>query len=185
MTVLVTPRAEYLPQYVAALKTGWSADNTREKEAADEELIRIEKEADLFIALQDDEEARGEPIKLPDGSIWPRLPGIKRWIWDGAFCGAIGFRWQKGTEELPPHVLGHIGFSVVPWKRKQGHASVALGLVLAEAKARGLAYVELTTDLDNPGSQKVVEANGAQPARRFTKPEMYGGHEGLLYRIDL
>lgn len=185
MTQLITPCAEFLPQYIVALETGWSADNTREKEAAVEELAAIADDAQSYLALQDDEEANGEPIKLPDGSSWPRLPSIKRWIWDGAFCGAIGFRWQKGTEALPPHVLGHIGFSVVPWKRSQGHASVALRLMLVEARARGLAYVELTTDLDNFGSQKVMEANGAQPARRFRKPEMYGGHEGLLYRIDL
>lgn len=185
MTETIRPCLEHLPDYIAALKTGWSADNTRGKDAADEELIRINDDAEMYLALQDDEDAKGEPIKLPDGSTWPRLPGIKRWIWDGKFCGAIGFRWQKGTEELPPHVLGHIGFSVVPWKRKQGHASAALRLMLSEARAHGLAHVELTTDLDNFGSQKVMEANDANLVGRFQKPEMYGGREGLLYRIDL
>ncbi len=185
MTELIKPCAEHLPEYVAALKKGWSADNTRGKEAADEELVRIAEDAETYLALQDDEEARGGPIKLPDGSTWPRLPSIKRWIQDGDFCGAIGFRWQRGTDALPPHVLGHIGFAVVPWKQRQGHASEALRLMLPEAKARGLAHVELTTDPDNFGSQKVMDANGARLVGRFQKPEMYGGHEGLLYRIAL
>ncbi|MGF6726605.1 putative acetyltransferase [Paraburkholderia sp. GAS41] len=51
---------------------------------------------------------------LADGSTVARLPSVVRWIWDGEFSGAIGFRWQAGTAELSPYVLGHIGFSVVP-----------------------------------------------------------------------
>jgi predicted acetyltransferase len=39
---------------------------------------------------------------------------IVRWILDGDVSGAIGFRWQAGTADLPAYVLGHIGFSVVP-----------------------------------------------------------------------
>jgi len=35
-------------------------------------------------------------------------------MWDGEFCGQIAFRWQPGTEALPPHCLGHVGYSVVP-----------------------------------------------------------------------
>ena len=38
---------------------------------------------------------------LPDGTCVPRLPGYQRWMWDGAFAGSIGFRWQYGTVELP------------------------------------------------------------------------------------
>jgi predicted acetyltransferase len=41
-------------------------------------------------------------------------------MWDGEFCGSIGLRWLPGTEELPPHCLGHIGYAVVPWKRRLG-----------------------------------------------------------------
>src|SRR2546430_6881442 len=36
---------------------------------------------------------------LPDGSVVPRLPGYRKWIWDGEFCGVIGFRWQPGRSE--------------------------------------------------------------------------------------
>jgi RimJ/RimL family protein N-acetyltransferase len=53
-------------------------------------------------------------------------------------CGSIGFRWQPGTAELPPHVLGHIGFSVLPWKRGRKYATKALGLMLKETQAEGL-----------------------------------------------
>ena len=71
-------------------------------------------------------------------------------MWDGEFCGSIGFRWQPGTEVLPPHCLGHIGYAVVPWKKRRGHATRALAAMLPLARAEGLGYVELTTDPPQP-----------------------------------
>ena len=68
-------------------------------------------------------------------------------MWDGAFCGTIGLRWRPGTEELPPHVLGHVGYSVVPWKRRLGYATAAVGAILADAAAEGLRWIDVTTDL--------------------------------------
>lgn len=120
---------------------------------------------------------------LPDGSTVPRLPGYHRWMWDGEFCGSIGFRWQRGTTELPPYCLGHIGFSVVPWKRRRGYATRALELLLPAARQEGLAYVELTTDADNVASQRVIAANGGKLVEEFRKPAVYGGAESLRFRI--
>ena len=81
-------------------------------------LARIAADAPAFLASLVDREAAGDPITLRDGTKVPRLPGYRRWLWDGEFCGSIGFRWQRGTEALPPHCLGHIGYAVVPWKRE-------------------------------------------------------------------
>jgi len=124
-------------------------------------------------------------VVLPDGSTVARLPGYRQWLWDGDFCGSIGFRWQPGTTELPPLCLGHIGYSVVPWKRRRGYATLALGLFLPEVRKEGLAYVDLTTDDDNVGSQRAITANGGQLIERFRKPSAYGGAEGLRFRIHL
>ena len=180
---LVWPAREYLPDYVSALERGWSPDNVRGEVAAREELEKIAKDADAFLTSLVDREAKAGPITLPDGSIVPRLPGYRRWLWDGEFCGSIGFRWQPGTTALPPHCLGHIGFSVVPWKRRRGYATLALRLLLPEAKSEGLEFVEITTDPTNTGSQRVIEANGGVLVERFNKPAQYGGTEGLRYRI--
>jgi predicted acetyltransferase len=114
-----------------------------------------------------------------------RIPGYHRWMWDGEFSGVINFRWQPGTTALPPHCLGHIGYSVVPWKRGLGYATKALQLLLPDAKEEGLEFVELTTDAENIASRKVIEANGGTLIERFNKPEAYGGAEGLRYRIAL
>lgn len=182
---LVWPSEAHLPGYVAALERGWSADNVRGKAAADEELVRIREDRAGFLASLVDREAAGEPITLPDGSKAPRLPGYRRWLWDGEFCGSIGLRWQPGTEALPPYCLGHIGYAVVPWKQGRGYATRALGLLLPDAKAEGLRFVEITTDPGNLASQRVIEANGGTLHERFTEPAAYGSVEGLRFRIPL
>jgi predicted acetyltransferase len=182
---LLKPSAAELPGYVDALERGWSPDVVRPAETAKEELRKIAEDAAAFLARLDDPEAKGEPIRLPDGTLVPRLPGFRRWMWDGAFVGSIGFRWQPGTSALLAHVLGHIGYTVVPWKRNLGHATRALALLLPEAKVRGLDYVELTTDPDNLASQKVILAGGGRLVERFSEPAAYGGAEALRYRINL
>ena len=181
---LVWPAAQYLPGYVHALQQGWSRDNLR-PQAALEDLTRIAENPDRFLSAQVDREAKGPLITLPDGSTVPRLPGYSRWMWDGEFCGSIGFRWQPGTAELPPHCLGHVGYSVVPWKRGRGYATRALQLLLPQAGEEGLAYIELTTDSDNIASRRVIEANGGKLIERFHKPAAYGGAESLRFRIFL
>src|SRR5262245_47510845 len=181
---LAWPDARYLPGYADALRRGWTPDTLRPQAALDE-LARIAKDPDGFLRQQVDREAKGPPIKLPDHSTVPRLPGYKLWMWDGEFCGSIGFRWQPGTTELPPYCLGHIGYGVVPWKRRRGYATRALRLLLPHARAEGLPYVELTTDADNIASQRVIEANGGIVVERFHKPAVYGGAESLRFRIVL
>jgi predicted acetyltransferase len=181
---LVQPADVYLSSYVEALERGWSPDNLR-PEAAAEELGRIAHDASLFLREQTDREGKGPPVTLPGGAVVPRLPGYHKWMWDGAFCGSIGFRWQPGTTDLPPYCLGHIGYSVVSWKRRQGYATGALALLLPEAKAEGLAFVEITTDADNVASQRVITSNGGQLVERFNKPAASGGAPSLRFRIQL
>jgi predicted acetyltransferase len=179
-----TPAPEYLASYVDALERGWSPDNMR-AETANDHLAAVSRDATSFLASLDDPEAKAGPITLPDGSQVARLPGFHRWLWDGDFCGTIGIRWWPGTSELPLHVLGHIGYAVVPWKRGRGYATQALALLLPLARAQGLSFVELTTDPDNIASQKVITANGGVLIGRFKKAEAYGGAESLKFRIEL
>lgn len=182
---LVVPSLAALDSYAEALRRDWSPDNVRGLEASREELAQIAADPAAFVASLDDREARGAPITLPDGTRVPRLPGYRRWMWDGAFCGSIGFRWQPGGEALPAHCLGHIGYAVVPWRRGRGYATRALALLLPEARREGLRWVELTTDPDNPASQAVIARNGGVLVERFRKEAAYGASEALLFRIAL
>jgi len=179
---LVQPSLDHVPSYVAALERGWSADNLR-PELAQEQLAAIREDAAAFVASLTDADARGAPIRLPDGSLGKRLPGYTLWVMDDeGFAGSINFRWQRGSERLPPHVLGHIGYGVVPWKRGQGYASWALAQMRARVRAEGLRYADLTCDADNVPSRHVIVANGGVPFATFRKPEKWGGKESLRFR---
>lgn len=182
---LVWPSREHLPSYVAALERGWSPDNVRGQAAAREELAHIARAPEAFLTRLVDLEARGGPIVLADDTTAERLPGYRRWMWDGEFCGSIGFRWHPGTEALPPFCLGHIGYAVVPWKQKRGYATAALREILRDAKARGLRYAEIATEPGNIASQRVIEYNGGVLVEEFVKPAALGGAVGLRYRVAL
>jgi predicted acetyltransferase len=181
---LARPGRDHLAAYVAALERGWSPDNVRGRATAEAHLARIAEDPEAFLASLDDR-APTATIELPDGTIVPRLPGFVRWIWDGDLVGSINLRWQPGTGDLPPHVLGHVGFAVVPWKRRRGYASRALALILPEARTLGLPWIELTTDPENVPSQRTIEKNGGILIERFEKPPAYGGGPSLRFRIPL
>jgi predicted acetyltransferase len=181
---LVQPSIEHLDSYARALETGWSPNNMRAAQAQ-EELQKIKLDSVVFLASLDSTKHAGDPVTMPDGTTVPRLPGYRRWMWDGEFCGSIGFRWQWGTAELPPYCLGHIGYAVVPWKRRLGYATQALQQLLPDAKAHGLTYVEITVAQDNSHSQRVIEKCGGKFIESFRLPAVYGEGTEWRYRIAL
>ena len=182
MTNLLRPCVELLPGYVTALERGWSPDSLNPTATA-EELVAIASDPSGFIAGHEDLDALGAPIRLPDGSLTPRLPSFWRWIWDGGFCGAIGLRWQPGTSALPDHVPGHVGYGIVSWQQGQGYATRALKLLLPHAWRLGLEHVEVVTEPGNVGSRRVVAACGGVLVERFRTDPAYGSVEKLRYRI--
>ncbi len=174
MLKLVSPDIRFLAAYVAAMEAGWSPNSTRDTRA--EELVKIEEDAAGFLRVQ-----RGETqgtVTLADGSVVARLPGAVFWLWDGEFCGSINLRYQPDTEALPPHCSGHLGYSVVPGKRRRGYATAALRQLLPIARQRGLRRVSVTCDLDNLPSRRVIEANGGYSAASTEAGK-------LLFWIDL
>lgn len=84
------------------------------------------------------------------------------WIVDGEPEAVVGFLALRHS--LTPALMelgGHIGFSVRPSRRREGHATRALGLALPLAAALGIARVLVTCDDGNIGSQRAIEDNGA------------------------
>lgn len=182
---LVWPAPEYLGSYVRALERGWSPNNLR-PEAADEQRVQIRADPDHFLHSQVDRQPDVDArVSMPDSSTVPRMPGYRRWMWDGEFCGSIGLRWLHGTDDLPAYCLGHIGYSVVPWKRQLGYATQALRAVLREAPAEGLRRVEVTTSPDNLASQRVIRSNGGVLVEEFIKLPSLGGTPELRFVITL
>jgi len=190
-TALHTPTQARLPAYAAALQRGWMPDNVRGLLANQESLAHIARDPTGFLALTDNRQGGGPPVTLADGSQATRLPSLQRWVWDAqdegpeGFVGLINLRWNHGHAPLPPHVLGHVGYSLVPWQRQRGHATRALALLLSLARTLGMDHVELSTDPDNIASQKVITANGGVLLGAFDKGPVYGHSTGLRYRIAL
>lgn len=151
---LVRPSLDWLHAYEHALAQGWSPDSTQDVSRT--QLARLREDPERFL-----HELYNSPtLRLADGTEVPRLPAHDFWISDGEFCGRISFRFQPGTEELPPTAMGHIGYTIVPWKRRLGYATHALRLILPVARGEGFSRVQLTCDEENVPSQKVILANG-------------------------
>ncbi|PWS36025.1 GNAT family N-acetyltransferase [Falsiroseomonas bella] len=181
---MLRPAADLAPGYADALRRGFEPSTFLGPALAERHLAAIAEDAAAFCASLEDPVGEGS-ITLPDGRQVPRLPGFTRWIEADGFCGVVHFRRQKGTAELPSHVLGHIGYLVVPWRQREGHATRALGLLLKEVAPLGLPWVELSTDPDNIASIRVIAANGGRLVERFTRPASFGGGEALRFRIAL
>jgi predicted acetyltransferase len=173
------PRPEWLASYAQALEAGWSPDNIRDVSA--EQLAELRRDPAAFLVSLND---RRSMVTLPDGSKRPKLPHVRWWLWDGEFCGTIHMRWQEGTDALPPHVLGHIGYTVVPWKRAKGYANEALRRMLEKAREVGLGQVEITTDHENAASRRVIERNGGRLVGEFVN-ELYGPDVHLRYVVRI
>jgi predicted acetyltransferase len=167
---LIPPDATHLPRYVAALEAGWSPDTTRDVSA--EQCRAIAADPALFLAGL----WRTSPGRrsLPDGSSVVWLPGRTFWLWDDDFAGSINLRYQPGTEALPKHVSGHVGYAVVPWKRRRGYATQALQAILPVARELGMRRVMLTCDADNEASRRVIENAGGVPLRSVRNPARPG-----------
>jgi len=192
VTRLVVPDGAHLAAYDAALARGYLPASNRGAELAAEHRRLIAEDPAGLLARMHDPDGRGPVVVTPDGSQHRRIPSTQRWMFDGpggdepgGFVGSISLRWNFSHAPLPPHVLGHIGYSVVPWAQRRGHATRALGLMLAIAREQGFERVEITTDLDNAASQKVILANGGVLVGEFDKGPAWLHSQGLRFVVEL
>ena len=102
--------------------------------------------------------AYGDPSQaLPDGMVHSDY----FWITDDEPGQVIGFLAIRHT--LNDFLLeegGHIGYSIRPARRREGHASRALALALDRAGELGIERTLVTCDDDNEPSRRTIERNG-------------------------
>jgi len=90
------------------------------------------------------------PGYVPSTHLW--------WVEGHQFLGRVHIR-----HRLTPALLeegGHLGYHVVPPRRRLGHATAMLAAALPVARALDIPCLLLICDVDNTGSRKVIEANG-------------------------
>lgn len=174
---LEVPSHNLIGAYVSALSRGWSPDDTRDVSREHRDAIR--RDADAFLrALMNPH----PPRERADGTQDPGLVSVVRWIWRGTFVGTISLRYRPGTDELPPEISGHVGYSVVPWMRNQGHATRAVSMILPYARAAGMSRVMITCDATNIASKRVIEKSGGS-AIEDGPPDRPGGPPKLRFWI--
>ena len=91
------------------------------------------------------------------------------WITDGEpgatadpsaqVIGFLSLRHDLATEFLRTEG-GHVGYSIRPARRREGHASRALGLALRRCRELGLDRVLVTCEESNLASARTIESQG-------------------------
>lgn len=153
MTSLVKPSVAYAESWAAAVEE-FVADGTAMHGSGlwhleDPLAAGIDRVVEDLQRMEDPEHAH-PPTRVPCSYFWI--------VADDEFVGYLAMR-----HELNDWLLnegGHIGYSVRPSRRRQGHAVRALALALAEARAIGLDRVLVTADEENRPSWRAIEANG-------------------------
>lgn len=184
---LQVPDRALLGAYEAALRGGWSPNTTRN--VAPQELAAIASDPDAFLA-----EIRGGSgrIRLPDGREVDRIPGPTRWIFaedrpERPFIGSINLRWQEKDGRpilaLPEHVLGHVGYTILPAFAGHGYATAALAAMLRVAHEAGLPEIIITCDESNHASRRIIEKNGGRLVETFVAP-LYSPDQRLRFIVS-
>jgi len=77
---------------------------------------------------------------------------------NGQIVGRLSLR--HCLNDFLERIGGHIGYGVIPSRRRQGYATEMLRQILPVCSSLGIKQILITCDIDNLGSQKVIEKCG-------------------------
>lgn len=163
MTALVRPTLDLYDAWAAAVAEfdgghidGASLPDERARDVSREACAwlveKTRRDADLSVPPPEDR-VHADAYWITDGSADPAP--------DPAAVEVVGFiQLRHELTDFLREIGGHIGYSVRPSRRREGHAARALGLALDRARELGLGRVLITCDDGNPASYRTIERNG-------------------------
>lgn len=153
MAKLILPdvrvRASFLDARLEVIREGTGAEASN---VGGEEHLSEDGFAELVAAVRAEglEKTPRAPGLVPQTTYW--------WVEADDYLGRISVRHRLNDFLL--ELGGHIGYFVVPSRRRQGHATAMLRAVLPEARRLGVDPALVTCDDTNLASRKVIEAAG-------------------------
>ena len=155
MPSLVAPDSRYLKSFVAALREGFDRDTLRPENP--ETIADVASDTEGFLQSQ---LYPPKHITLPDGTVGRAVPSTSLWWVEGdKFLGWANVR--HDLDERLSKVGGHVGYTVRPKARGQGHATALLAATLIWIGDNlPLKKVMLTVSPSNAASIRVIEKNG-------------------------
>lgn len=160
MTELVRPAATYARAWSAMMADfgGWAEAHGSGYWVFDEPPPFAEQDCATFVAgilAAEGADGADRGVARPSG----RVASTHFWIAEGAdLVGYLHLRHE--LNDFLREEGGHIGYSVRPSRRRQGHASRALALGVRRAGELGIDRVLVTCDDDNVASAGTIERNG-------------------------
>lgn len=164
MSELVAPDIRYKQSYLEALDE-YHADvaNARRLTAyANVDREDLAKNFDKYID-QIRNEAQG--IDLPEGYV----PHSVYWLVEGdEYLGRVDIRHE--LNDFLKNEGGHIGYDIRPAQRNKGYGNLLLQLAIQKARELGIENILVTCDIDNPGSNKIIQKNGGNLENTYQLP---------------
>lgn len=169
MVQIVRPDARYQSSYLAAFDEFAGAQRDGDGDLSQDadpatgfagfsfspEGLTDREEFRRFVQSRRSEELPETP--RPTG----RVPCTFLWVVEGdEYLGSIALRHELNDVLLEQG--GHIGYSIRPSARRQGHAGAALRQTLELAAEMGLDRVLITCDGDNAASRATIEGAGGE-----------------------